>query len=199
MSRVALYARVSTHDQTVENQLHALRDWAAARGHTVVAEYTDQGISGAKGRDKRPALDAMMKDATRGKFDMLAATALDRLGRNLRHLVGLFGELEALRVGVFVQNMALDTSTPIGRLTFNVMGAFAEFERELNRERTRMALDRARRNGKRLGRPTVGPTTERQVVALLEAKTPINKITRLARVGKSAVYRIQGALEALTP
>ena len=198
MARVALYARVSTQDQTVENQLHALRDWAVARGHEVVAEYTDEGISGAKGRDKRPALDKMMKDATRGKFDMLAATALDRLGRNLRHLVGLFAELEALRVGVFIQNMALDTSTPVGRLTFNVMGAFAEFERELTRERTRMALDRARRNGKRLGRPTVGPTTERQIVALLEAKTPINKITRLARVGKSTVYRIQEALEATT-
>ena len=198
MARVALYARVSTQDQTVENQFHALRDWAVARGHEVAAEFTDEGISGAKGRDKRPALDKMMKDATRGKFDMLAATALDRLGRNLRHLVGLFAELEALRVGVFIQNMALDTSTPVGRLTFNVMGAFAEFERELTRERTRMALDRARRNGKRLGRPTVGPTTERQIVALLEAKTPINKITRLARVGKSTVYRIQEALEATT-
>jgi DNA invertase Pin-like site-specific DNA recombinase len=194
MGRVALYARVSTQDQTVENQLHALRDWARARGYEVVGEYTDEGISGAKGRDKRPALDAVMRDATRGKFDMLAATALDRLGRNLRHLVGLFAELEALRVDVFVQNMALDTSTPVGRLTFNVMGAFAEFERELIRERTRLALGRARRNGKRLGRPTVGPTTERQIVALLEAKTPINKITRLARVGKSTVYRIQEAM-----
>lgn len=196
MGRVALYARVSTQDQSVENQLVALRDWARARGHEVVGEYTDEGISGAKGRDKRPALDALMKDATRGKFDMLAATALDRLGRNLRHLVGLFAELDALRVDVFVQNMALDTSTPVGRLTFNVMGAFAEFERELTRERTRLALDRARRNGKRLGRPTVGPTTERQIVALLEAKTPISKITRLARVGKSTVYRIQEAMTA---
>src|SRR5262245_16261677 len=143
MARVAIYARVSTQDQTVENQLDALREWARARGHDVVGEYTDAGISGAKGRDKRPALDALMKDATRAKFDMVAATALDRLGRNLRHLVGLFSELEALRVDVFVQNMALDTSTPVGRLTFNVMGAFAEFERELTRERTRLALDRA--------------------------------------------------------
>ena len=196
MTRVALYARVSTQDQTVENQLVALRDWARARGHDIVGEYTDAGISGAKGRDKRPALDALMNDAMRGKFDMVAATALDRLGRNLRHLVGLFSELEAIKVGVFVQNMALDTSTPVGRLTFNVMGAFAEFERELTRERTRMALDRARRNGKRLGRPTVGPATERPIVALLEAKTPINRITRLACVGKSTVYRIQEAMTA---
>ena len=194
MARVALYARVSTQDQTVENQLYALREWAQARGHEIVGEYTDEGISGAKGRDKRPALDALMQAATRAKFDMVAATALDRLGRNMQHLVMLFSELEALRVDVFIQNMALDTSTPVGRLTFNVMGAFAEFERELTRERTRLALDRARRNGKRLGRPTVGPTVERQIVALLEAKTPINRITRLARVGKSTVYRIQEAM-----
>ncbi|WP_329768239.1 recombinase family protein [Stenotrophomonas muris] len=107
MGRVALYARVSTNkDQSVETQLFALRDWAVARGHEVVAEYADEGISGAKGRDKRPALDAMMKDAARGKFDMVAATALDRLGRSLQHLVGMVAELDALRVGLFVQNMA---------------------------------------------------------------------------------------------
>ena len=104
----------------METQLFALRDWAVARGHEVGAEYTDEGISGAKGRDKRPALDAMMKDAARGKFDMVAATALDRLGRSLQHLVGMVAELDALRVGLFVQNMALDTSTPVGRLMFNI-------------------------------------------------------------------------------
>src|SRR5690606_10345415 len=177
MARVALYARVSTNkDQSVETQLFALRDWAVARGHEVVAEYTDEGISGAKGRDKRPALDAMMKDAARGKFDMVAATALDRLGRSLQHLVGMVAELDALRVGLFVQNMALDTSTPVGRLMFNMVGAFAEFERGLIRERTLLGLERARRRGSRLGRPKVGPTTERQIVALLEAKTPVNRI-----------------------
>ena len=142
MGRVALYARVSTNkDQSVETQLFALRDRAVARGYEVVAEYTDEGISGAKGRDKRPALDAMMKDAARGKFDMVAATALDRLGRSLQHLVGMVAELDALRVGLFVQNMALDTSTPVGRLMFNMVGAFAEFERELIRERTLLGLE----------------------------------------------------------
>lgn len=197
MGRVALYARVSTNkDQSVETQLFALRDWAVARGHEVVAEYTDEGISGAKGRDKRPALDTMMKDAARGKFDMIAATALDRLGRSLQHLVGMVAELDALRVGLFVQNMALDTSTPVGRLMFNMVGAFAEFERGLIRERTLLGLERARRRGSRLGRPRVGPTTERQIVALLEAKTPVNRIVRQTGVGVSVVYRIKKAMAA---
>lgn len=197
MGRVALYARVSTNkDQSVDTQLFALRDWAVSRGHEVVAEYTDEGISGAKSRDKRPALDAMMKDASRGKFDMVAATALDRLGRSLQHLVGMVAELDALRVGLFVQNMALDTSTPVGRLMFNMVGAFAEFERGLIRERTLLGLERARRRGSRLGRPKVGPTTERQIVALLEAKTPVNRIVRQMGVGVSVVYRIKKAMAA---
>lgn len=195
MARVAVYARVSTDkDQTVENQLLALRDWAAARGHVLVAEYTDEGISGAKGRDKRPALYAMMNDATRGKFDMVAATALDRLGRSMQHLVAIVAELDALRVGLFVQNMALDTSTPVGRLMLNMVGAFAEFERELIRERTVLGIARRRRMKPQWGRATVGPVKERQIVALLTAKTPVNRIARTVGVGKSPIYRIKEAM-----
>lgn len=197
MTRVALYVRVSTHkDQTVENQLIALREWAGAHGHMVVAEFADEGISGAKGRNKRPALDAMLKAATRREVDMVAVTALDRLGRNLGHLVGLVAELEGLRVGLFVRNLALDTSTPAGRLMFNVIGSLAEFERELIRERTLLGLERARRQGKRLGRPRVSPATERRISALLEAGTPANRVARMTLTGNAAVYRIKRELEA---
>ena len=133
--RVGLYARVSTNkDQTVDNQLLALRDWAAGRGHTIVAEFKDEGISGAKGRDKRPGLDGMLKAAVLGKLDMVAVTALDRLGRSLPHLITTVGELEALKVGLFVRDLALDTSTPAGQLMFHVMGSLAQFERALIRE-----------------------------------------------------------------
>ncbi|WP_296029657.1 recombinase family protein [uncultured Alcanivorax sp.] len=195
--KVALYARVSTKkDQTVENQLLALRDWAEGRGHTIAGEYVDEGISGKKGRDKRPGLDAMEKAATRGEFEMIAVTALDRLGRSLPHLVGLVAELEALGVGLFVRNLALDTSTPAGRLMFNVMGSLAEFERELIRERTMLGLERARRQGKTLGRPKVPGATERRIHALLESGVPINKIMRLTRVGASTIYRIKKELAA---
>lgn len=184
--RVALYARVSTNkDQTVETQLLALREWAAGRGHEVVAEFVDEGISGTKGRDKRPGLDALMKAATLGKFDMVGVTALDRLGRSLPHLVGLF-----------VRNLALDTSTPAGQLMFNVMGSLAQFERELIRERTMLGLERARKQGKTLGRPKVSAGTEHRIADMLRASVPVNKIMRLTRVGASTVYRIKKELEA---
>ncbi len=197
MARVGLYVRVSTHkDQTVENQLLALREWARAQGHEVVAEFADEGISGAKGRDKRPGVDALMKAATRRELDMIAVTALDRLGRNLNHLVQFVAELEALRVGLFVRNLALDTSTPAGRLMFNVIGSLAEFERELMRERTLLGLERARKQGKRLGRPRVSPATERRISALLEAGTPANRVARMTLTGNAAVYRIKRELEA---
>lgn len=196
MARVALYARVSTNkDQTVDNQLLALRDWAAGRGHTVVAEFIDQGISGAKGRDKRPGLDDMLKAAVLGKLDMVAVTALDRLGRSLPHLITTVGELEALKVGLFVRDLALDTSTPAGQLMFNVMGSLAQFERALIRERTLLGLERAKKQGKALGRPKVPAATERRIHALLEAGTSINKIMRLTRVGASVIYRIKKEAE----
>lgn len=196
MARVALYARVSTKkDQTVETQLLALRDWAAGRGHDVVAEFVDEGISGTKGRDKRPGLDALGKAATLGQIDMVAVTALDRLGRSLQHLIAFVGELEALGVGLFVRNQALDTSTPAGRLMFNMIGSLAEFERELIRERTLLGLERAKKQGKSLGRPKVPAATERRIHALLEAGTSINKIMRLTRVGASVIYRIKKEAE----
>ncbi|MEO8798433.1 MAG: recombinase family protein [Polyangiaceae bacterium] len=200
MSRVALYARVSTHkDQSVETQFMALRDWAAGRGHIVVAEYADEGISGAKGRDKRPALDEMMRAATMGAVDMVAVTALDRLARSLSHLVGLGSELEALHVGMFIANMAFDTSTPTGRLMFNMLGSFAEFERELIRERTMHGLDRARRRGKTLGRPKVPRITEGRIAMLLQAGTSATRTALLAQVGKSVVMRIKKELAACPP
>lgn len=198
--RVALYARVSTNkDQTVENQLLALRDWAAGRGHTVAAEFTDEGISGAKGRDKRPGLDDMLKAAVLGKFDMVGITALDRLGRSLPHLITTVGELEALKVGLFVRDLALDTSTPAGQLMFNVMGSLAQFERALIRERTMLGLERARKQGKRLGRPKVSHHKEAKIAALLQAGTPINRVMRLTGVAKSVVYRIKKEMEECPP
>lgn len=197
MSKIAIYVRVSTKkDQTVENQLIALRDWAKARDHEIVKEYSDEGISGAKGRNKRPALDDMMRDAVLGKFDMLAVTALDRLGRSLPHLVQLVGELEALKIGLFIRDLAIDTTTPAGQLMFNVMGSLAQFERALISERVTLGLDRARKKGKKLGRPTISPGKENRIAALLKAGTPINRVMRLANVGKSTVYRIKAESEA---
>ncbi len=149
--RVAIYARVSTTDQTVEPQLDTLRGYAAPRGLDVVEEYVDHGISGSK--DRWPALDEMMAKAKRRAFDAVAVVKLDRLARSTRHLTQLAAELEALGVDLIVTDQGIDTSTPAGRLLFNVLAAIGEFELDLIQERTRAGLRAAVKRGKRLGRP----------------------------------------------
>ncbi len=149
--RVALYARVSTTDQSVDPQLDALRSYATARRLEVAEEYIDHGVSGSK--DRRPALDEMMAKAKRRSFDAVAVVKLDRLARSTRHLTQLAAELEALGVDLIVTDQGIDTSTPAGRLLFNVLAAIGEFELDLVRERTRAGLRAARKRGKRLGRP----------------------------------------------
>jgi len=150
--RAALYARVSTSDQEPENQLGELRRYAEARGWTAT-EFVDRGISGAK--DRRPALDEMLGAAKRRKFDVLVVWRLDRLGRNLRHLILLLDELSALGVAFVSLAEGIDATTPAGRLQLHVLGAIAEFERARIAERVRAGLERARRQGARLGRPRV--------------------------------------------
>ncbi len=152
--RAAIYARVSTTEQTVDLQLDGLREYATARGLEVVGEYVDEGVSGA--RAKRPALDRLMADAHKRAFDVVMVWKLDRLGRSLSHLIRLVDTLGALHVDlVSLGDPGLDTSSPHGRLIFSIMGAVAEFERELIRERTRAGVASARRRGSRVGRPRV--------------------------------------------
>jgi DNA invertase Pin-like site-specific DNA recombinase len=153
MRRIALYARVSTSEQHVEPQLHALRGYAEARGLEVATEYVDHGVSGAK--DRRPALDRLLADARRRRFDVLACTKLDRLARSVHHLTSLGRELEALGIDLVVLDQSIDTSTPAGRLLFHVLGSIAEFERDLICERTAAGMRAAKRRGARIGRPEV--------------------------------------------
>jgi DNA invertase Pin-like site-specific DNA recombinase len=148
--RTAIYARVSTLEQEPENQLAELRRYAEARGWTAV-EYVDHGVSGAK--DKRPALDAMLRDAKRRKFDVVLCWRLDRLGRNLKHLITLLDELQALRVAFVSLAEGIDATTPAGKLQMHILGAIAEFERARITERVRAGLARVRASGGRLGRP----------------------------------------------
>jgi putative DNA-invertase from lambdoid prophage Rac len=148
--RAALYARVSTSDQHTDNQLLELRRYAEARGWSAT-EYVDAGVSGAK--ESRPALDRLLKDARRRRFDTLVVWRLDRLGRSLRHLILLLDELSALGVAFVSLNEGIDTSTPAGRLQLHILGAIAEFERERIRERVKLGLNRAKAQGRKLGRP----------------------------------------------
>lgn len=148
--RAAIYARVSTFDQEPENQLQELRRYVEARGW-LATEYVDRGVSGAK--DSRPALDRLVMDARRRKFDTLIVWRLDRLGRNLKHLITLLEELQAMGVTFVSLREGIDATTPAGKLQMHILGAIAEFERARIAERVKAGLARAKAQGKRLGRP----------------------------------------------
>jgi DNA invertase Pin-like site-specific DNA recombinase len=148
--RAAIYARVSTPDQSCDNQLLELRRYVQARGWTA-QEFVDAGVSGTK--DKRPALDALLRDAKRRRFDVLVCWRLDRLGRNLKHLITLLEDLQALGVAFVSLAEGIDATTPAGKLQMHILGAIAEFERERIRERVMAGLRRAKAQGRRLGRP----------------------------------------------
>ena len=205
--RVGIYTRVSTDGQSVNAQLADLREVAERRGWEIVHEYTDKGISGAKGRENRPGLDAMLKAATRREFDMVAAWSVDRLGRSLQHLVAGLGDLQAAGVGLYLHKQGLDTSTPSGRAMFGMLSVFAEFERELIRERVRAGMkiaraeqasgkERLHKNGrvkKSIGRPRVKPEIERRVRELRSKDWGVNRIASELGIGSGTVRRITAA------
>jgi DNA invertase Pin-like site-specific DNA recombinase len=201
MKRAAIYARVSTRNghQDPETQLLALRQVAERAGWQVVEEYLDHGISGAKGRDQRPAFDRLLKDATRRRFDVVMAWSVDRLGRSLQDLVAFLGEVHAQGVDLYLDRQGVDTTTPGGKALFQMMGVFAEFERAMIRERVCAGLDKARAKGKRLGRPTVPPSVERSILAARAAGKGQLAIARDLGVGVSTVRRVLGAGTGISP
>ena len=191
MRKIAIYARVSTDKQSTENQLLELRDLCNKLGYTIVQEYTDNGISGAKSRDGRPALDLLLKDATRRKFDMVMCWSIDRLGRSLQNLVEILNELQALKIDLYFQQQGMDTSTPSGRMIFSVFGAIGEFERNLIRERVIAGQQRAKANGVKLGRPTKMNDGMRSAVKILREKgMGIKQISRELQIGVGTVYSV---------
>ena len=189
--RIALYARVSTDKQTVDNQLIELRSLCERLGYTIIQEYTDNGISGAKGRNDRPALDAMLKAATQRKFDMVMCWSIDRLGRSLQNLVEILNELQALGIDLYFQQQGMDTSTPSGRMIFSVFGAIGEFERNLIRERVLAGQQRAKANGVKLGRPSKMNDGMKSAVKLLREKgMGIKQIAKQLQIGVGTVYSV---------
>jgi DNA invertase Pin-like site-specific DNA recombinase len=188
MKRVVLYLRVSTMDQTTANQERELREIAARMGCEIVKVYKDHGISGAKGRDKRPAFDALCRDAAQRKFDLVMAWSVDRLGRSLQDLVSFLSELHALKVDLFLHQQGLDTTTPAGKAMYQMMGVFAEFERAMIQERVRAGLRRAKEEGKQLGRPRLAPDLEKRILDALKARKDTGDSVRkiAARFGVAA-------------
>jgi DNA invertase Pin-like site-specific DNA recombinase len=194
MKRAVLYLRVSTIDQTTANQERELRQAAARAGWEVVKVYKDHGISGAKSRDKRPAFDALCRDATKRQFDVVMAWSVDRLGRSLQDLCGFLSELHALKVDLFLHQQGLDTTTPGGKAMFQMMGVFAEFERSIIQERVRAGLARARSEGKVLGRPKIAADVETAVRATLASGIGMIRAAKLHQIGVGTVVRISRAI-----
>jgi DNA invertase Pin-like site-specific DNA recombinase len=196
--RVGIYIRVSTDGQTTANQRRELEAVAARSGWEVVGIYEDAGISGAKGRDRRPGFDRLLKDATARKIDMVAAWSVDRLGRSLQHLVGFLNELQALGCDLYLHQQALDTSTPSGRAMFQMCGVFAEFERSMIVERVNAGLKRAKAQGVKLGRgrrkdgarSMTRAQLEKRILSLHKGGMGVLKIGKELGVGTGLVHGV---------
>lgn len=195
--RVALYARVSTDKQSTENQLIELRATAARLGWVVVEEFVDHGISGAKGREGRAQLDALWKGVARKDFDIVAAWAVDRLGRSLIELVGCLQELHSVGIDLYLHQQSINTTTPAGKFMFQMMGMFAEFERAMIVERVKSGMERAKQNGtksgKAIGRPAVSADVEARIRELRATGMGMLKIAKATGSGVSVVQRVVAA------
>jgi len=192
--RAALYVRVSTTGQTVENQERELRAVAERHGWDVVGVFSDRGVSGTK--ERRPGLDRMMQGVARKEFNLIAAWSVDRVGRSLQHLLAFLGELKAKGVDLYLHQQGLDTSTPAGKAMFQMLGVFAEFERAMIVERVHAGLRRAKAQGKRLGRPRVAADVEQRIRRELAKGTGIRAVARNLGVGVGTVQRIKAAVAA---
>lgn len=192
MKRVAVYTRVSTADgQTIDNQLRDLHIAGERMGWDIVAHYSDEGISGARGRDKRAGLDAMLKGIARREFDMVASWSVCRLGRSLQHLVHLLGDLNSRNIDLYLHVQALDTSTPSGRAMYQMLGVFSEFERAMISERVRSSLARVKASGKTLGRKPLDPKVVDRIKMSLNDGLSINATARSLKVGVATVHRVK--------
>ena len=200
MKRAVFYLRVSTQDQTTANQERELRQVAERAGWQVVHVYRDHGISGAKGKDKRPGFNALHKAAARREFDLVMAWSVDRLGRSLQDLVSFLSEIHAAGVDLFLHQQGLDTTTPAGKAMFQMLGVFAEFERSIIQERVRAGLRRAVSEGKQIGRPRIAADIESRILAALKARKEtgdsVRKIASRFGVDPSTVQRISRPLGA---
>jgi len=190
MKKVALYLRISTNEQTTENQRRELMDRAERSGWEVVKVYEDQGVSGSKGRDERPQFDQMLKDATRKEFDLVMAWSVDRLGRSLLNLIEFLQELHSLKIDLYLHQQGIDTTTPAGKAMFSMLGVFAEFERSMIQERVKSGLERAKANGVKLGRRPVSDDKREAVLAARQEGLSVRKIAEHVGLSVGKVHGI---------
>jgi DNA invertase Pin-like site-specific DNA recombinase len=191
MKKAAIYARVSTNNgQTTENQVRELKEVARRSGWEVQQVFEDKGISGAKGRDKRPQLDAMLKAVTRREINLVMVWSVDRLGRSLQDLLTTLQGLHDAGADLFIHQQAIDTTSAAGKALFGMLGVFAEFERAMIQERINAGLARAKAEGKRLGRPRLPEEIQDSVKQLSQQGQSIRNIAKELKIGVSSVKRI---------
>jgi DNA invertase Pin-like site-specific DNA recombinase len=194
--RAAMYLRVSRDDQTTENQRLVLARVAEHRGWVITEIYEDAGISGAKGRDQRPAFDQMLKDAVRGRFSIMMVWSIDRLGRSVLHVANALAELDAAGVALYSDQQGIDSTSPIGRAMLQMASVFGEQERQVIRSRVMAGLDRVRQQGKKLGRPKVGRKVEEAIRHHLSAGHGILKVAKIVGCGSGTVQRVKWEMVA---
>ena len=194
-NRCAIYSRCSTSDQTVENQIRELKEIAERKGLIVVSQFSDEAISGSKGRDQRPGFDNLIKGAVKKDFDTILVWSVDRLGRSLQDLVSFLNEIHSVDCDLYIHQSGIDTSTPSGKMMFQMCGVFAEFERGMISERVKAGQDRAKSQGKHIGRPSnLNDGLIHSIKYMREQGVGIRKISSDLKVGVSTVYKVMEAV-----
>ena len=189
--KVVIYTRVSTLDQTIDNQLIELRDHCSKMGWEIVKEYADEGLSGTLSRDKRPALNSLIKDAYRKRFDSVVCWDISRIGRSMKELILFLSDMKDRGIGICSVRQGFDTSTSMGEIMFQFVGILSSWEREMIRERTLAGLDRAKREGKTLGRRKVtNDTMTAKIIELRNDKKFIRKIASEVGVSRGTVSNV---------
>jgi DNA invertase Pin-like site-specific DNA recombinase len=196
--RTAIYARAGIEKPTVEYQIAELRWVADRRRWEIVELYTDEGISGPKGKDKRPAFDRLCKDAAQGRFDIVMSWSVDRLCASLQELFVFLGDLHAAKVDLYLDRQAVDTGTPAGRALFETMGVFANLERAMKVARINAGLDRARAKGRRSGPRSIAPITISKVRDALAKGATIRQAADIGGVGVATAHKIKVGLATTT-
>lgn len=191
MKKIAIYVRVSTNKQDSTNQLIELRNLANRLNYEIVQEYTDNGISGTKGREDRPGLDLLLNHAGQRKFEQVMIFDITRLGRSLQNCIETLNYLNSLNIDILIQKQGIDTSTSVGRLTFSLMASLGEYEKNLMRERIVLGINRAKSQGKKLGRPSNMNEGMKNAIKILREKgMGIVAISKQLNCGVGTIYTV---------
>lgn len=191
MNKCAIYCRVSTSDQTIDNQLSVLREIAKMKGLTIVQEFVDEGISGARGRDKRKGFDKLLKGAVRREFTTILVWSVDRIGRNIQDLLSFLNEVHSVDCDLYLHTQGIDTSTPTGKMMFGILSVLADWERGMIKERTQAGMERARKQGKQIGRPSnINEGLIQSIKYMRDKGLGTRRIASELSVGVGTVYKV---------